>query len=117
MVARMQEAARQAGRIYLAITAFSMLLYWLAGLPLGMAINQGFMTMSTSGGDALFDFSRYDSLALEAVGAVSMRLASGNFLLYWKGWHRRDFKGLFKDAELQVFLAVLVAAGLVVSFH
>ena len=86
MVARMQEAARQAGRIYLAITAFSMLLYWLAGLPLGMAINQGFMTMSTSGGDALFDFSRYDSLALEAVGAVSMLLASGNFLLYWKGW-------------------------------
>lgn len=117
MVARMQEAARQAGRIYLAITAFSMLLYWLAGLPLGMAINQGFMTMSTSGGDALFDFSRYDSLALEAVGAVSMLLASGNFLLYWKGWERRDFKGLFKDAELQVFLAVLVAAGLVVSFH
>ena len=98
MVARMQEAARQAGRIYLAITAFS-------------------MTMSTSGGDALFDFSRYDSLALEAVGAVSMLLASGNFLLYWKGWERRDFKGLFKDAELQVFLAVLVAAGLVVSFH
>ena len=117
MVARMQEAARQAGCIYLAITAFSMLLYWLAGLPLGMAINQGFMTMSTSGGDALFDFSRYDSLALEAVGAVSMLLASGNFLLYWKGWERRDFKGLFKDAELQVFLAVLVAAGLVVSFH
>ena len=57
MVARMQEAAaRQAGRIYLAITAFSMLLYWLAGLPLGMAINQGFMTMSTSGGDALLIF-------------------------------------------------------------
>ena len=117
MVARMQEAAHQAGRIYLAITAFSMVLYWLACLPLELAVNQGFMTMSTSGGDALFDFSRYDSLALEAVGAISMLLASGNFLLYWKGWERRDFKSLFKDAELKVFLTVLMTAGLLVSFH
>ena len=117
MVARMQEAARQAGLIYLAITVFSMVLYVLAGLPLGMAVNQGLMTMSTSGGDSLFDFSQYDSLALEAAGAVSMLLASGNFLLYWKSWERRDFKSLFCDAEWRTFLTVVVVTGCLVSFH
>lgn len=117
MVPRMQEAARQAGLIYLAITVFSMVLYVLAGLPLGMAVNQGLMTMSTSGGDSLFDFSQYDSLALEAAGAVSMLLASGNFLLYWKSWERRDFKSLFCDAEWRTFLTVVVVTGCLVSFH
>ena len=111
MVARMQEAARQAGLIYLAITVFSMVLYVLAGLPLGMAVNQGLMTMSTSGGDSLFDFSQYDSLALEAAGAVSMLLASGNFLLYWKSWERRDFKSLFWDAGWRTFLPAVAVTG------
>ncbi|WP_308590689.1 potassium transporter TrkG [uncultured Megasphaera sp.] len=117
MVSRMESAARQAGCIYVAITLCSMVLYWLAGLPAGTAFHQGLMTMSTSGGDALFDFSNYDSLGLEAAGALSMLLASGNFLLYWKAWERRDVKSLFKDAELRTVLILIAFTGLIVSLH
>ena len=46
-----------------------------------------------------------------------MLLASGNFLLYWKSWERRDFKSLFCDAEWRTFLTVVVVTGCLVSFH
>lgn len=77
MVASMQESARKVSCIYLVITMFSVCLYWLAGLSPTAAVNQGLMTLSTSGGDSLFDFLRYDSRALEGAGALSMLLASG----------------------------------------
>lgn len=117
MVASMQDAARKVGCIYLAITVFSMVLYWLAGLSPTAAVNQGLMTLSTSGGDSLFDFFRYDNRALEGAAVISMLLASGNFLLYWKGWERRSLKIFFHDAELRYFLILLFGVSAVVSFH
>lgn len=48
-------------------------------------------------------FFRYDSRALEGAAALSMLLASGNFLLYWKGWERRSLKIFLHDAELRYF--------------
>ena len=117
MVASMQDAARKVGCIYLAITTFSVILYWLAGLSPEAAVNQGLVTLSTSGGDSLFDFLRYDSRALEGAGALSMLLASGNFLLYWKSWERRSLKIFLHDAELRYFLMMFVGVSAVVSFH
>lgn len=46
-----------------------------------------------------------------------MPQVSGNFLLYWKSWERRDFKSLFCDAEWRTFLTVVVVTGCLVSFH
>lgn len=117
MVASMQNAARNVGCIYLIITIFSVFLYWLAGLPLMTAVNQGLMTLSTSGGDSLFDFFQYDNRALEGAGALSMLLASCNFLLYWKGWERRSLKTFLYDAELRCFLGLLLVVSAMVSFH
>lgn len=117
MVASMQESARKVGCIYLVITMFSVFLYWLAGLSPTAAVNQGLMTLSTSGGDSLFDFLRYDSRALEGAGALSMLLASGNFLLYWKVWERRSLKIFLHDAELRYFFIMFLSVSAVVSFH
>ena len=117
MVASMQDAARKVGCIYLAITMFSIFLYWLAGLSPTAAVNQALLTLSTSGGDSLFDFFRYDSRALEGAAALSMLLASGNFLLYWKGWERRSLKIFLHDAELRYFLMMFLGVSAVVSFH
>lgn len=115
MVGRMEEAARQTGCIYLAITIISVLLYWLAGLPLGTAVTQGFMTVSTSGGGSLIPFAQ--NIWLEGAAALSMLLASGNFLLYWKGWERKNFKNIFKDMEMRTFLGLFLAVGVIVSLH
>ena len=62
-------------------------------------------------------FLRYDSRALEGAGALSMLLASGNFLLYWKSWERRSLKIFLHDAELRYFLMMFVGVSAVVSFH
>lgn len=115
IVGRMQEAARQTGCIYLVITVISIVLYFLAGLPLGIAVNQGFMTVSTSGG--WFNFSHYHNFWLELACMVSMLLVSCNFLLYWKGWERKEGRTLLKDMELRTFLLVFLVAGLAVSLH
>lgn len=94
MVASMQDAAR-VGYIYLAITMFSVFLYWLAGLSPTAAGQSTLLTLSTSGGDSLFDFFRYDSRALEGAAALSMLLASGNFLLLLEGLGTAQSENLF----------------------
>lgn len=117
VVGRMQNAARQTGKMYAAITIISIILYSMAGLPLVDACIKALMTVSTSGGNTVFDFAQQNSISLEIAGMLSMILASGNFLLYWKGVERRAFRTIFADTELQVFLAILLGMGLLVSIH
>ncbi len=117
IVSRMQNAARQTGKMYAIITAVSIVLYSMAGLPLVDACMKALMTVSTSGGDAVFDFAQQNSFPMELAGMASMILASGNFLLYWKGVERREFRTIFADTELRVFLVILAGMGALVSFH
>lgn len=117
IVSRMQNAARQTGKMYAAITIISIILYSMAGLPFVDACIKALMTVSTSGGDASFDFMQQNNVPLEIAGMLSMVLASGNFLLYWKGVERREFRTIFADTELRVFLAIVAGMSLLVSFH
>ena len=117
VIGRMEGAAWKTGKIYIAITILSVMAYSLAGLAPLDAWLKACMTVSTSGGDRAFDFIRYENPALEAAGAVSMILASGNFLLYWKCLERKQIRDLVSDMELRVFFALLAGAGLLVSFH
>ncbi|MCH4179648.1 MAG: TrkH family potassium uptake protein [Megasphaera sp.] len=114
MIGRMEETAWQTGRIYIGITLISIICYFLAGLSLSNAFSAALSTIST-GGNSGFDFIRFDNPWLELAGGISMILASGNFLLYWKGIERRDMKSIFQDTELRIFLCLIAVAGLVIS--
>lgn len=117
LVSRMEQTARRIGIIYTGITFFSAALYWLAGISLPQALIQAMRTVSTSGGNSFFSFMAYNNPALELAGAVTMLLASGNFLLYWKGVTYQSIRNLFQDQEMRAFLALTGAAGLIVSVH
>ena len=115
MVGRMQTAARQVGNIYVAVTVISVLAYLAAGLPLADACISAFLSVSTSG--ANMHDPGLGGLGAEMACAFSMLLASGNFLLYWKSFQRRQIKAAFHDTELKVFLLALAGTGLLVSLH
>jgi trk system potassium uptake protein TrkH len=117
MVGRMREAARQTARIYAVITMISLGLYWLAGLDVVDAFMASLMTVSTSGSNSGFDFIRFNNPWLELAGVASMLMASGNFLLYWKGLERRNMRGIFRDTEIQTFLGLVIVAGTFVSMN
>ena len=114
---RMEGAALQAAKVYLCLTLLSGCLYWLAGLDKFDSFTRALTTLSTSGGGSALDFMQYNSPALELAGMLSMLLASGNFLLYWKGAKRRDLRFLLRDTEMRAFGGLFLAVGLIVSLH
>lgn len=116
MLGRMDNDARQVGKIYMAITVLSIAAYMLAGLPVFDACVSAFRSISTSG-DMTFSFMAYDNPAVEAACAFSMLLACGNFLLYWKSFERRDIRSALHDTEIRVFLGLLIGTSLLISFH
>ena len=113
----MEGTAHQMIRIYVAITIVSIGLYLLAGLSVIDAFMASLMTVSTSGGNTAFDFIRFNNPWLEVAGIISMLLASGNFLLYWKGAERHDIKSIFQDTEWQTFLLIVGGTGLFISLN
>lgn len=117
MIGRMQSSARQTARIYAIITMISLGLYWLAGLDIIDAFMASLMTVSTSGSNSGFDFIRFNNPWLELAGVISMLMASGNFLLYWKGLELRDIKSIFRDTEMQTFLGLVIVSGVFVSMN
>ncbi|WP_101913372.1 TrkH family potassium uptake protein [Megasphaera vaginalis (ex Bordigoni et al. 2020)] len=117
VVRRMHSSAVQAGKIYLGLTAVTVALFAVAGLAPFEAVTRALMTVSTSGGDSAFDFLHNDNIFLELAAMAAMTLASGNFLLYWKGVRRHEWKSVFANSELRAFVTLLFAAGTLVSLH
>lgn len=117
VLGRMHAAAWRACKMYLGFTGLSAVLYYLAGLDKFDALTRAMTTLSTSGTNAMDDFIAYNSPLLELAAVISMLLASGNFLLYWKAASRRSLRTLLQDTELRCFLFLMLLAGALVSLH
>ncbi|WP_066332649.1 TrkH family potassium uptake protein [Azohydromonas lata] len=108
---RIAETARGLWTIYFVMALACFLAYRLAG----MSWADAFMHMCTTvslGGFAAYDasFGAFDSPAIELVATVFMLLAGINFALYFVAWRRRSLRGLWRDLEARVYLALLAAA-------
>ena len=117
LLVRMKRSAWQAVRIYVALTAVSALLFFLAGLGPVDAASLAMMSLSTGGGADHPVFMARDNIWLELAAILSMLLACGNFLLYRQAMRRRDWRLVWKDTEFHFFLGLLFLFGFAVSVH
>ena len=108
---RIAETARGLWTVYFTVSGACLLAYRAAGMDWPDA----FMHMCTTmglGGFSSHDasFAHWDSPLIEAVSIVFMVVAGVSFARYFAAWHNRSLGVLMRDAEVQVYLLVLLGA-------
>ncbi|WP_462331808.1 TrkH family potassium uptake protein [Schwartzia sp. (in: firmicutes)] len=117
VLGRMRRMAGKAALLYLGLTVFTTLLYYLADLGPLDSLLAAMLTLSTNGGSQQMGFIARNSIALEMAAMIAMLIASTNFLLLWQAIHHRSFREFFSDVELRVFLVMVMIFTLVVAWH
>ncbi len=111
---RITQTAKALWTIYLALTVFCALGYWLAGMSGFDAIAHAFTTLSTGGfspHDASFAY--FDSAVVDAVATIFMFLGGANFALHFIAIRGRDPRHYWHDTEFRAYfwLVIWVIAG------
>ena len=114
LVPKMRKTAAILYIIYCALTVVNILLLWLGGMPLFEAVCHGFGTAGTGGfgikNDSYASYSPY----LQNVTTIFMLLFGVNFSCYYL-LMLRQFRGVFRDEELRLYIAIVVCSiGLIV---
>ena len=114
LVPKMRKTAAILYIIYCAMTVVNILLLWLGGMPLFEAVCHGFGTAGTGGfgikNDSYASYSPY----LQNVTTIFMLLFGVNFSCYYL-LMLRQFRGVFRDEELRLYIAIVVCSiGLIV---
>jgi trk system potassium uptake protein TrkH len=112
---RIAETARGLWGVYFLFSAACLLAYRFAG----MSWADAFMHMCTTmglGGFSSYDasFGHFNSPMIEWVAIVFMTLAGISFVRYFVVLRSRSFSPISKDREIRTYLAVLLAATLLV---
>lgn len=113
---RIKQTAVALWSIYLGLSGICALSYWLAGMTLFDAICHSFSTLAI-GGFSTHDASigYFNSPAIETVAIIFMIIAGINFSLHFVAWRQRSLLHYFKDEEVKLYFAMLVAASLIVT--
>jgi len=113
---RIAETARGLWTVYFAIALACLLAYRLAGMGWADAFMHMCSTMGL-GGFSPYDASvgAFGSPFIEGVAVLFMSLAGINFALFFMVWRRRSLAVLWRDAEVRVYVALLVGSVLVVA--
>ncbi|MDH3670090.1 MAG: TrkH family potassium uptake protein [Gammaproteobacteria bacterium] len=111
---RITETAKALWYIYLGLTVACAVAYWFAGMNLFDAIAHSFSTIAI-GGFSTHDlsFGHFDNPAVDSVAVIFMILAGINFALHFHSWRARSIRPYFADAEVQVYVRVLLAVATV----
>jgi trk system potassium uptake protein TrkH len=112
--ARVRATAAALSRVYLALTLGQVALMLVFGLSLFDALTHAFSTVSTGGFSPYSDSIAHFSTQVQLVVIVFMIAAGVNFSLYYSALRRRDLQP-FRDAEVRVYLSLLVAASAAVA--
>ncbi|RJS91246.1 TrkH family potassium uptake protein [Salinisphaera sp. Q1T1-3] len=113
---RIRETAKALWYLYLSLTAFSALLFWLAGNPPFDAISNAFSAIAT-GGFANHDLSigYYDSDWVYLAACVSMVLGAVSFGMHYVAWRSANPLTYWRDSETRTFLVMMLIATLVTT--
>lgn len=117
LVPKMRNTARILYAIYIAMTVLELVFLLLGGMPLFDALALSFGTAGT-GGFAVTNNSiaAYDSYYLQGVITVFTLLFSINFNMYYL-LLTREFRAIYKDTELRVYLGIVAAATLAIAVN
>lgn len=109
---RITEVVSQIGIIYIAFTIACAICYWLAGMTTFDAIGHA-MTAVATGGFSSHDASigYFQSPAIEWISTVFMTIGAMPFGLFVVALYGR-FEMLWRDSQVRLFLAIIVAAAL-----
>lgn len=115
---RIADTARAIWVTYGLIAVACLLAYRIAG----MSWIDAFLHMCTTvslGGFSNYDasFGHWNSPQIEAVAIFFMLLSGVNLVLYFVAWRSRSFKPLWRNAEVQAFLAALVGSIALISLY
>jgi len=107
---RAAQIAGAIGTIYLALTMIWAGGYWLAGMS-GLEATVHAMTTIATGGFSTSDGSmgHFDSALIDYLATAGMLIGGMPFLLYLKAI-QGDVKALFRDQQVQWFLAIVALA-------
>lgn len=107
---RSAQLASSISIIYVALTGLCALCYMFVGFEVFDAVAHAMTTIAT-GGFSTFDdsFARYDTYGPEFVATIFMIMGGIPFLLYLKA-ARGNINPLFRDSQVQWFLAILAIA-------
>ena len=115
LVPRIKQTAKLLYLIYVALTAVNLLFLLLGGMPLFDAVCTAFGTAGTGGfgirNDSLASYSPY----LQNVTTVFMLLFGVNFSCYYL-LLMRQFRDVFRDEELRIYLAVVAGSILLITW-
>ncbi len=108
---RMTETAKGLWLVYILLTAACMLAYYLGGMSWVDALIHAFSTMAL-GGFSAYDASlgHFDSVTLELITMAFAMLAAMNFASHFLFLRSRSFRVYLTDAEIRVFLSVVLAS-------
>lgn len=117
LVPRLHHTARILYIIYVAMTALEIILLVCGGMPLFDSIVNSFGTAGT-GGFAIKNASigAYDSAYLQYVIAIFMAAFGVNFNVYYLVLIR-DFKSVFKNGELRLYLGIMLGATAAIAIN
>ena len=111
---RIGETAKRLWLIYVGFTVVQVGLLWPA-IGLFDAINHAFATMATGGFSTKNgSVGQFDSAYVEWVIILFMILAGVNFALHFR-MLAGQFKPVWKDAELKVYLAIIIVSSLLLT--
>ncbi|MGD9842309.1 MAG: TrkH family potassium uptake protein [Steroidobacteraceae bacterium] len=113
---RITETAKALWLVYVLITVLCATCYWLAGMTPFDAICHSFSTVST-GGFSTHDanLGYFNNPAVEVIAIVFMILGGINFSLHFLAWRHLSFKDYLRDAELRVFISLMLIFSIILS--
>lgn len=103
---------------YTVITVAEILLLVLGGMPVFDSFIHTFGTLGT-GGFSLKNASvgAYDSVYFDTVITIFMIVSGVNFSLYYIAFKKRSLAGFFKNSEFKTYLAIVVAATILITLN
>ena len=105
---RIAETAQNLWTVYLGLTFFCALSYFLAGMNLFDAISHSFSTIAI-GGFSTHDKSIgfFNSSAIESICMIFMILSAMNFILHFLSLKNKSVKVYFQDSEARTYLIIM----------
>ncbi|MDV2988657.1 MAG: TrkH family potassium uptake protein [Dehalogenimonas sp.] len=118
MTSRIRETAKVLWLIYISFTVLCFGSLMVAGLPLFDSVNISLTTLPTGGfAPVNLSIEEYGNTAVQLIVNFFMLLAGINFALFYYLFMKRKPGKLFKNPEFQLYIGLMAAAILFITFN
>ncbi len=111
---RIRDNAKAIFLVYVALTIFCSIVYWICGLEFFPAVNHAMTTIAT-GGFSTFNGSvaDYGNIYLEIAMTFFMIVSSGSFAMYVVAW-KKGSRVIFQNTEFNFYLRLIGVAAILI---